>query len=203
METARAGLNPTRARTLGKNMLGERTLLETLYKLCAKHGIREVRRNRLSIWDSEGCKCIEITFGNGTKLVARDRHPSGGKLLFPIYSEANLPLEHTITLIELFAADGTRERLDTPVFLGVIPRRLPYYYGFFAQFYYTAFGSWLLSLFGNPEKNVNARVRFVRKTITRAVKECLEKCRERELQEMQQSNRASLKEERTRASKFI
>lgn len=184
-------------------MLNERTLLETLYKLCAKHGISEVRRNRLSHWDTEGCKCFEITFGNGTKLVARDRHPSGGKLLFPVYSDVNLPLESTITLIELFAADGTRERLDEPVMLGVIPRKLPYYYGFFAQFYYTAFGSWLLSLFGNPEKNINARVCFVRKTIAKAVKGCLEKCRERELQDFRHSNRASLEKERTRASKFV
>lgn len=185
-------------------MLNEGTLLETLYKLCAKHGIKDVRRNRLSCWDTEGCKCIEITFGNGTKLVARDRHPSGGKLLFPVYSDVYLPLESTITLIELFAADGTRERLDEPVLLGgVIPRKLPYYYGFFAQFYYTAFGSWLLSLFGNPEKNINARVCFVRKMIAKAVGECLERCREQERSIERRFNAVSLDNERERASKFV
>lgn len=110
----------------------------------------------------------------------------------------------TITLIELFAADGTRERLDEPVLLGgVIPRKLPFYYGFFAQFYYTAFGSWLLSLFGNPEKNINARVRFVRKTIAKVVGECLEKCREEERSVERYFRAVSLDKERKRASKFI
>lgn len=184
-------------------MLDERTLLETLYKLCAKHGISEVRRNRLSHWDAERCKCFEITFGNGTKLVARDRHPSGGKLLFPVYSDVNLPLESTITLIELFAADGTRERLDEPVMLGVIPRKLPYYYGFFAQFYYTAFGSWLLSLFGNPEKNLNARVCFVRKTITKAVREGLRQDCERERRDAEYFKGVALEKNRERASRFF
>lgn len=185
-------------------MLNEGTLLETLYKLCAKHGIKDVRRNRLSCWDAGPCKCIEITFGNGTKLVARDRYPKQGKPLNPVYHYGKPSLEDTVNLVELFAADGTRERLDEPVLLGgVIPCMLPYYYGFFAQFYYTAFGSWLLSLFGNPEKNINARVCFVRKTIAKAVGECLERCREQERSIERRFNAVSLDNERERASKFV
>lgn len=179
-------------------------MLETLYKLCVKHGIKDVRRNHLSCWDSAPCKCIEITFGNGTKLVTRDRYRRQGKLLNPIYHDDKLTLEDTVNLVELIAADGTRERLDEPVLLGgVILRMLPYYYGFFAQFYYTAFGSWLLSLFGNPEKNINARVCFVRKTITKAVSECLEECREQERSIERCFNAVSLDNERERASKFV